>query len=107
MNTDRMMRPIPGAREKRGTDRHKLDNVIGVTGGVPFNGGVIHDVSKTGVAVQYPDGANAIDTPLELEERVKLTIDGLFIIPVRVARTFKNGFAVQLECDLDMWRALT
>ena len=44
MNTDRMMRPIPGAREKRGTDRHKLDNVIGVTGGVPFNGGVIHDV---------------------------------------------------------------
>lgn len=73
MKADRMMRPIPGAREKRGTDRHKLDNVIGVTGGVPFRGAVIHDVSKTGVAVQYPDGTNPIDASLECEERVQGT----------------------------------
>lgn len=107
MDADRKLKPIPGTKEKRSTDRRTLTSVIGVNSGLPFGGGTLRDVSKTGVAVQYPDGTGAVDSHLKVAETVKLTVDGLFVIPARVARTFDNGFAVQLECDLDVWRTLT
>lgn len=93
--------------EKRRAERTKASTVIDVNGGVPYRGGLVHDLSSTGVAVVYPDGIAPIDGPLNVGEPLNLVLGGVAKFPARVARIFDGGYAVRFDTTIDMRPAFT
>jgi|GEM_PF-4386456 len=93
---------MPYLDEKRRADRVPLGCTVGINDRRSFPDGIVQDISKKGVAVQYPPHAGTTECPLEVGETVPLAIDGFSVVPGRVTRKFEGGFAVALDVELDI-----
>jgi len=93
---------LPYLDEKRRGDRVPLDCAVDVKDGRSLPGGVVRDVSKKGVAVQYASDNGAVECPLEIGETVPLAMAGRSVGEGRVTRKFDGGFAVELDDEIDI-----
>lgn len=88
--------------DRRSGVRSKVTERVIVNSGKPYRGGVLYDISTTGIAIEYLIEDGVIDEPLEDDEMVKLVLDGLSVFSGRVARIFEGGFAVRFDWDADL-----
>lgn len=91
-------------KDQRIHPRSVVDGHIEVNGGVPYQGGVLRDMSVGGAAIVYPQNLDPKGEPIRIDDEVLLIVRGRAHMPGRVARTFDGGFAVRFDWSIDIER---
>ncbi len=91
--------------EKRSRFRQPVKTEVEVNGGLPFRGGLLHDISSSGAAVMYRSDAAANEDPIKAGDELDLLVGGITKLPAHVARTFDGGYAVHFNWGVDLTEA--
>ncbi|MCF3631104.1 PilZ domain-containing protein [Thalassospiraceae bacterium LMO-SO8] len=89
-------------KDSRRNPRSVVHGNVEVNGGGPYRGGKLHDMSVGGASVLYPEGSQAQDNPVQVDDEILLVIRGRAKVPGRVARVFDGGFAVAFDWSLNI-----
>jgi len=93
---------VSGGRDLRDRPRHVVTKVIDVNGGAPNRGGTLRDISLSGAAIVYPENFSPVDAPIELNEMIRLNIQGRDKFLGKIVRIYDGGFAVCFDWAHDM-----
>jgi hypothetical protein len=86
--------------ELRRYKRNPVNTEVIVNEGIPYQGGILHDISVGGAAIAYPDGAVPENDPVVVGQVLHLLLKGRIKMPGRVVRTFDGGFATQFDFSI-------
>ena len=87
--------------EKETRDRARVDlgKLAFAKKGDIAHGGLLKDISASGVAIEFVYPTGKVENPFKNEDSVEIEIDEIGSLKGKIVRTFDKGIAIKLDID--------
>ena len=86
-------------KETRDRARVDLGKLAFAKKGDIAHGGLLKDISASGVAIEFVYHTGKVENPFKNEDSVEIEIDEIGSLKGKIVRTFDKGIAIKLDID--------